>query len=141
MRLLKLTLIGFIASLVLAACMQLIYQWTGNEAYQLLYNADYIPILQRLDHLPYFGFTFHVIFCLISVIGVFYLLTIWQRQYEPLPYLLIYTGGSALLYFLSFFTETPPAAHDLYAWFYWTLSHFVYSLTVVILIHFWIKKR
>src|SRR5699024_10357587 len=71
MRFLQLTLISLIASIGLAASMYGIYQWTGNEAYRLLYNADYIPILRQFEHLKYFGFTFHIVFCFISVIGVF----------------------------------------------------------------------
>ena len=141
MRFLQLTLISLIASIGLAASMYGIYQWTGNEAYRLLYNADYIPILRQFEHLKYFGFTFHIVFCFISVIGVFYVLQFFGRQYAVLPYVIVYTGGSSVLYFLSYFTEGPPAANDFYGWFSWTFSHLIYSGIVIFFIHFWMKKR
>src|SRR5699024_12362593 len=104
MRFLQLTLISLIASIGLAASMYGIYQWTGNEAYRLLYNADYIPILRQFEHLKYFGFTFHIVFCFICVFGVFYVLHFFGRQCVVLHYVIVYSGVSSVLYFFLFVT-------------------------------------
>lgn len=122
--------IGIISAAVLAALMQLIYTLTGNEAYVLLYNVDYFPIIHVWQNVAWFGIVFHFVFCIASVIGLFYILKFFGWEYRMWPYLVVYTVGSGILYFLTLLTEQPPAADDRMAWFYWTSSHLVFSLVV-----------
>lgn len=74
MSLFKLIIIGILAGISLAGMMHVIYLLTGSEAYQLLYNVDYIPGLQYFQQSTVFGFVFHFLFCIISVIVLYYLL-------------------------------------------------------------------
>lgn len=141
MSLFKLIIIGILAGISLAGMMHVIYLLTGSEAYQLLYNVDYIPGLRYFQQSTVFGFVFHFLFCIISVIVLYYLLKKWHLEFRLFPYLIVYTGGAAVLYFLSALTEKPPASTDVIAWFYWTISHVVYSLIVGFLINFWIGRK
>lgn len=52
-------------------------------------------------------------------------------------YVVVYTGGSAILFFLTGLSEKPPAMADLAAWGYWTLGHGVYSFIVGFLVKCW----
>lgn len=122
--------IGIVSGAVLAALMQVIYTLTGNEAYVLLYNVDYFPIIHVWQDVAWFGIVFHFVFCIASVIGLFYILQFFGWQYRMWPYLAVYTVGSGILYFLTLLTDRPPAENDWMAWFYWTSSHLVYSLIV-----------
>ncbi|VDG91175.1 Uncharacterised protein [Lysinibacillus sphaericus] len=122
--------IGITSGAVLAALMQLIYTLSGNEAYILLYNVDYFPIIHIWQDSSWFGIVFHFVFCIVSVIGLFYILMLFRWQYKMWPYVAVYTVGSGILYFLTLLTDQPPAADDGMAWFYWTLSHLVFSLIV-----------
>ncbi len=126
----KLFLIGTVAGAILAGIMQAIHWLTGNEAYLLLYNADYIPVLKNFEHLAAFGLVFHFTFCILGVVALFYILELFKRTHCITPYIIIYTFGAAILFFLTIFTEQPPAATDALAWFYWTAAHAVYGVTV-----------
>lgn len=141
MLLFKLSVIGILAGVALAGMMHIIYLLTDNQAYLLLYNVDYIPGLRHFQQSPIFGFIFHFLFCIISVIVLFFLLQKLTLEFYLSPYLIVYTGGAAALYFLSALTEKPPAPTDFNAWFYWSISHVVYSLIVGLLIKFWIGKK
>lgn len=116
----KLTGIGIASGSILAILMQLIYIVTGNKVYILLYNVDYFPLIHAFNDSTWFGLAFHFTFCIVSVIGLFYILTLFDWQYRIYPYILVYTTGSGVLYFLTLLTEGPPAANDGRAWFYWT---------------------
>lgn len=137
-RLAKLIIIGIIAGLVLAGCMKLIFLITGNEAYQLLYNVDYIPLIHVYDDTPYFGIFFHYIFCIVSVTGLYYLLCFFNLQDKSLFYIIIYTTGSGILFFLTLLTNTPPAANHFLSWFYWTMSHILFGIAVALPIKKWL---
>lgn len=137
----KLITIGTVAGAILAGIMQAIHWLTGNEAYLLLYNADYIPVLKNFDHFAAFGLVFHFTFCITSVVALFYILELFQQEYRIAPYILIYTCGAAILFFLTLFTEQPPAATDALAWVYWTAAHAVYGVTVGILIKYWLENK
>lgn len=134
----KLVMIGIIAGMVLAGCMKLIYILTGNEAYKLLYNVDYIPLIHVYDSSTWFGIFFHYIFCIVSVVGLFYLLTFFHLHKKLLAYVLIYTAGAGMLYFLTLLTSDPPVATHFVSWFYWTTSHVVFGGIVAVLIDKWI---
>lgn len=128
--------IGIVSGAVLAMIMQIIYSLTGNEAYILLYNIDYFPIIHVFKDSYLFGIAFHFVFCIASVVGLYSILSFWGKQYSSWPYVTVYTAGSGILYFLTLFTDRPPAANDGMAWFYWTASHLVFSLTVA-----WMIRR
>ncbi|GKV69696.1 hypothetical protein NCCP2716_21940 [Sporosarcina sp. NCCP-2716] len=133
-RFIQLAGIGVAGGAVLAALMQLIHAITGNDAYILLYNVDYWPVIHVFQHVPGFGLAFHFVFCIASVIGLYYVLALFGWQYSIWAYAAVYTAGSGILYFLTLLTELPPSADDPAAWAYWTASHFVYSLVVAELI-------
>lgn len=129
----KLVIIRIITGIVLASLMYGIYFFTGNEAYILLYNVDYIPILQYFQQSTLFDLIFHFSFCIVSVVVLFYLLQKWDLAFRYTPYLIVYTGGAAVLFFLSALTERSPSPTDRMAWFYWTFSHLIYSIIVIYL--------
>ncbi|MBB4825628.1 hypothetical protein HNO89_002864 [Sporosarcina luteola] len=130
----KLVVIGILAGAALAGLLELVYAATGNEAYVLLYNVDYIPLLNRWDSSIFVGIAFHFAFCVASVVGLYFILCLFHLEQRILPYFLTYTVGSGILYFLTALTEKSPAANDAEAWLYWTVSHAVYSLIVAALI-------
>lgn len=132
--------IGIASGAVLAALMQLVYTLTGNQAYVLLYNVDYFPIIHIWQDSAWFGIVFHFVFCIASVIGLFYIVKLFGWQYKVWPYVAVYTIGSGILYFLTLLTYQPPAADDGMAWFYWTLSHFVFSLIVAGMITRFVRR-
>lgn len=134
----KLAIIGIIAGIVLAGCMKLVYALTGNEAFKLLYNVDYIPLLQAYDDSIYFGIIFHYIFCIVSVVGLYYFLALFQLHKRLFPYIFMYTVGAGILYFLTLLTNDPPAATHFVSWLYWTISHLLFGLAVALLVKKWI---
>ncbi|WJY27589.1 MULTISPECIES: hypothetical protein [Sporosarcina] len=140
-RILQLTGIGIVSGAVLAALMQLIYELTGSQAYVLLYNVDYWPIIHVFQDVPGFGLAFHFVFCIASVVGLYYILKVFGMEYTLWPYIAVYTIGSGILYFLTLLTDLPPAADDPIAWAYWTASHFVYSLIVAEMIIRFVGRR
>ncbi|WP_243458232.1 hypothetical protein [Sporosarcina sp. Te-1] len=137
----KLVVIGILAGVALAGLLQLVYEATGNKAYVLLYNVDYIPILNRWESSPFVGNAFHFVFCIASVVGLYFILRLFHIERRILPYFLTYTAGSGILYFLTALSEKPPAANDMEAWLYWTISHAVYSLIVAELIIYWLHRQ
>lgn len=134
----KLSIIGIIAGILLAGCMKLIFLLTGNEAYQLLYNVDYIPLIKIYNDTAYFGVLFHYTFCIVSVIGLYYLLKFFRLHHKSWPYILVYTIGASVLFFLTLLTNQPPAANQFMSWFYWMASHLLYGITVGWLVKKWL---
>lgn len=137
-QLLKLIYLGLFAGIVLAGILILLHTWTNNPAYILLFNVDYIPVLKNLKPNSVIGVIFHFVFCIISVVGLFYLLKMIDRKRQASLYIYIYTFGSAILYFLTFFSVKPPFVTDLLSWFYWTLAHTIYGFIVGLTIKNWI---
>lgn len=138
-RLSKLIMIGIIAGMVLAGCMKLIYVLTRNEAFKILYNVDYIPLIRAFENISYFGIIFHYIFCIVSVISLFYLLKLFCLHRKPSLYILIYTSGAGILFFLALLTNDPPSVLNFSTWLYWTLSHVVFGIVVAIGIKSFVK--
>ena len=132
---------GVIAGAALALLMKLIYETTGNKAYVLLYNTDYVPVLNKWESSEVVGFTFHFSFCIASVISLYFILRAFHLERRLLPYFLTYTVGSGVLFFLTTLTDKSPAWTDTKAWFHWTLSHAVYSWIVGLLIIHWIHRK
>lgn len=131
---LQLVSIGIVSGAILALLMFGVWAVTGNEAYILLYNVDYFPIIHVFSHVAWFGIVFHFVFCIASVLGLFYILKFFKWQYKMWPYVVVYTAGSGVLYFLTLLTDRPPAADDGMAWLYWTVSHLIFSVVVASLV-------
>lgn len=136
--LIKLTIIGFVSGFVLLLVLKIVMVFTGNTAYVLLFNFDYIPVIQDLEPVWLFGYIFHFLTCIISVIALFYILKIWGFQKFIFPYMLVYTVGGGALFFLTSLSNQPPAASDVMAWVYWTIAHTVFGYVVGAFIKKWI---
>jgi|SRR5690554_2565804 len=130
----KLTLIGFIAGLILMAFLKIIQILSGSEAYILLFNFDYVPLIKNLKPVWLFGYIFHFMTCIISVIALFYILKNLGWQNRILPYVLVYTIGGGGLYFLTALSDQPPAANDAMAWLNWTIGHLIFGYAVGLMI-------
>jgi len=136
-QLLKLSMIGILAGIVLLGLLKIVEIFTGSQAYVLLLNTDYIPLINDWGPEDFGGIVFHFAFCIVSVVALFYVLKQFRLERSILAYLVIFTGGSAILYTLTGLTERPPAIMDITAWTYWTTAHAVYSLTVGFLVKHW----
>lgn len=73
-QLMKLAIIAFIAGIVLMLFLKVIMILTGNTAYILLFNFDYIPVINDLRPIWLFGNVFHFLTCILSVVVLYYLL-------------------------------------------------------------------
>ena len=136
----KLILIGITAGIVLIIPLKVLYEFAGNTAYILLFNFDYIPVLNQLRPVKFFGYIFHFVTCISSVIGLFYILKIWQLQHKILLYVLVYSIGGAGLFFLTALSPQFPEANDRIAWLYWTLAHGLFGFTVGYLVNRFLRK-
>lgn len=136
--LLKLIIIGFISGLILAAAGKIIRLVTGNKAEILLYNMDYMPVFKRWSDKWITGIIFHYMTCIVSAVVLFYMLIPFGWEQNIWPYVLVYTVGSAGLYFLSLLTDKPPASNSFSSWFYWTFSHAIFGFSVGFLIKWWV---
>ncbi len=137
---LKLSIIGFVAGIILILPLKLMLELTGNTAYVLLFNFDYIPVLNELKPVWLFGCIFHFATSIASVIFLFYILKIRNLQYTILYYVVVYTLGGAALFFLTALSDQPPAATDKIAWLYWTIAHAIFGTAVGLMIKLILKK-
>ncbi|MGO3181464.1 MAG: hypothetical protein ACTIJ9_01390 [Aequorivita sp.] len=135
-QLLKLTSIGLIAGIVLILVLKLVLITTGNTAYILLFNFDYIPVIKKLEPVWLFGYVFHFVTCILSVMALFYIANGFQTRI--LLYVFVYTIGGGVLFFLTALSEQPPEADDRLAWVFWTSSHAIFGYVVGILIKKWL---
>lgn len=137
-QLLKLTAIGLFAGSVLMLVLKIVMVFTSNTAYILLFNFDYIPVIKDLKPIWLFGYVFHFLTCLLSVIALFYILKAWVLQKFIFNYILVYTIGGGALFFLTALSDQPPAANNGMAWIYWTIGHATFGYVVGALIKKWI---
>lgn len=133
-QLLKLTTIGLFAGFVLMLVLKIVIIFTGNTAYVLLFNFDYIPLIKDLRPVWLFGYVFHFLTCIISVIALFYILKIWSFEQRIPLYVAVYAIGGGALFFLTALSNQPPAASDVMAWLYWTTGHALFGYVVGVLI-------
>lgn len=137
-RWLKLIVIGVLAGAILASVLLAVYFWTDNMAYYLLFNVDYIPLLKDLQPKIAVEIVFHFVFCMASVVCLFYLLSKIDLERRVTAYVLVYTGGSAVLFLLTGLSDHPPLMTDLAAWLYWSAAHALYSVIVGLLVKKWV---
>lgn len=129
-KLFLLTVIGFMAGLVLMWVLKIVMLLTGNTAYILLFNFDYIPVARDLKPIWLFGYVFHFMTCIVSVIALFYILKNKNLHKKTVAYVLVYMLGGGGLFFLTSLSVQPPASDDVMAWLYWTLAHAIFGLVV-----------
>lgn len=79
----------------------LVHLFTGNEVYILLFNIDYIPLLRDFRPRSFVEIVFHFITCIVSTVGLYTLLKIIRREQQLISYFVIYTAGSAFLFFFN----------------------------------------
>ncbi|WP_228548273.1 hypothetical protein [Sporosarcina obsidiansis] len=132
-----LLLTGVIAGIVLALYLKVIQLLTGNQAYILLFNFDYVPVIQDWEPQLLIGYLFHFLTCIASAVVLFYLLRFVHLEFRIWPYVLVYTVGGGILFSLTGLSDQPPAITDGAAWFYWTMAHAVFGLIVGSLIKHW----
>lgn len=135
---LMLVIIGAISGFILGLVMKIVRMVTGNEGEILLYNMDYIPILKRWADKNITGLIFHYMTCIVSAVVLFYLLVPLGFEKAIWPYVLVYSAGGGVLFFLSMLTPTPPSHKDVAAWVNWTVSHAIFGVSVGLLIYLWI---
>lgn len=133
-RLVKLAIIGVMAGTVLAAFLKIIQLLTGKQSYVLLFNMDYIPLLKNFDAVFGMGYLFHFVFCIVSVLFLYYLLKLFRKEKSMIAYIILFTLGSATLYSLTALTEQPPSITDFSAWGYWSLGHTLFGIVVGFLV-------
>ncbi|WLV24501.1 hypothetical protein QR721_12785 [Aciduricibacillus chroicocephali] len=136
MTMVTLIVIGLIAGSILAGLLKIVQVLSGNEAYPLLFNMDYIPLLKQWNDVTGAGYIFHYVTCIASVIFLFYLLRQFSWQYKIWPYIALFGAGGGALYFLSALTEAKPAPDDFFAWLCWTVGHFIFGYVSGRLIQF-----
>src|SRR5699024_4803416 len=108
------------------------------QSYVLLFNMDYIPILKYFEDITGSGFVFHFLFCFISVISLYYLARIVHLESNVSTYVIVFTVGSGIMYFLIIFTNEPPSATSFESWFLWVVAHALFGIIVGFMIHKWI---
>lgn len=138
----KLIAIGLIAGTVLAESLRLIYTLTKINAYNLLFNFDYIPVIGVYSNTnSWTGMTFHYFTCVGSVVVSYYFFKKFKLEKETFPYVSLFFVGSLMLYFLTGLSIEPPAWNDWLAFSFFGLSHLLYAIVVVKLIQVMINER
>src|SRR5699024_12253803 len=88
-RITRLTTIGVVRGFVLASFLMIIHILTGNQAYILLFNVDYIHVLKDIWSQPGIGIVFYFVFRVICVVALFYVLCLWLLDNRWLWYVLV----------------------------------------------------
>lgn len=134
-------LIGLISGLVLALFLktpQLLWQ---IQAYNLLFEVSYIPLLNQMNPVWLIQGVFHFATCIFSLSILYYLLSYFKKETQLVYYIVIVGIGSTLLYFLTLLADNTPLITDYVAWLFWILGHILFSLTGWFLIRKWIGKK
>lgn len=135
-KILKLAVIGGIGGVALMFVLKIVMLFNGNPAYILLFNFDYIPVLNQLKPVWLFGYFFHFLTCMISVIALYFILGKYHNRI--MGYVLVFTIGGGALFFLTALSHQPPASSDIMAWVFWTFGHAVFGYVVGILTVKWV---
>lgn len=141
-RFITLILIGIVGGTVLAELLRLVYLLLKINAYNLLFNFDYIPIIGKYSHTnEWTGMVFHYLTCIVSVIVSYYVFKKYGMEKDLLPYLALFFVGSMMLYFLTGLSSEAPAWNDWTAFILFGLGHLVYGFVVGKLIQVMIDKH
>ncbi len=136
----KFIIISLVSGSILAGFLKIIQLILHSDAYILLFNMDYIPLLKNIDTILGAGYIFHYVFCFVSIIVLFYFAKIVHLQANIIVYVLVFTIGSGVLYFLTALTSKPPEATALDSWMYWVIAHALFGITVGVMIKYWVRK-
>jgi len=137
----KLLIISIVAGSILAGILKLVQVTLNNDAYILFFNMDYIPLLKHVDHIAGSGYLFHYIFCIVSVFVLFYLSKVFHIEAIILVYVIVYSIGSGVLYFLTGLTDKPPSVTSVESWVYWVAAHALFGIVVGIMIKYWVSGK
>ncbi len=125
----------------MAESLRLIYTLTKVNAYNLLFNFDYIPVIGVYSNTSsWTGMTFHYFTCVASVVVSYYFFKKFKLEKEIFPYISLFFVGSLMLYFLTGLSLEPPAWDDGLAFSFFGLSHLLYAIVVVKLIQVMINE-
>lgn len=143
-RILNATAIGIISGIVLGVVLKVIEAQTTKKVYTLLLNIDFIPILNSIQFGEMGEFLFHLLFSIILSF-IYMSWTEKSNSNSAITYFLkasIVTFPTVLLYFpLSFLAiKEVPAINDVQSIMYWTFGHFIYVITLSVLVYFQQKK-
>lgn len=133
--------IGLISGLVLALFLKIPQILWQVQAYNLLFEVSYIPLLKEMHPTWLIQGVFHFATCIFSLAILYYLLSYFNKETQLMFYIFIVGIGSTLLYFLTLFPNNTPPITDYVAWSFWTLGHVLFSLTGWYLIRKWIGER
>lgn len=125
---LRLTVIGIFSGTILLGILKGIQMISGNQAYRLLINFDYIPGIKDLRPVWLFGYLFHYLTCIVSIFVLYHLLSFFNYQRRTFLYVLVFSAGGGMLFFLTALSNQPPASNDGEAWVYWTLAHGAFGM-------------
>lgn len=134
-----LSLIGILAGIMLALFLKIIQILTGNQAYDLLFQVDYIPLLKSLHPVVITEVVFHFGTCILSVVFLYYILRFFRWEKKISSYTIVILIGSSLLFFLTMLSSHTPEITDLFAWGYWVIGHGIFSIIVGLLVKRWIE--
>src|SRR5699024_875403 len=125
---LKLISIGCLSGFVLALLLKLVSKLSGSTVFILLFEVDYMPVLNDLQPPWLIGTIFHFVTCALSILVLYHILRSmgWQKSYTG--YMMPISVGSGFLYFLTYFSTATPAWNDLFSWSVWVLGHLIFSL-------------
>lgn len=130
-RILKLIIIGIIGGTVLAEMLRMIYLVTGINAYNLLFNFDYLPFIGQYSQTDaWTGMLFHYFTCVMSVLVSYYIFKKYGIQKDVLPYVVLFLIGSLILFFLTGLSPELPEWNDWSAFIFFGFGHLVYGLVV-----------
>lgn len=133
-----LTIIGVIAGAFLAVFLRLMQQLTGSQAYILLFNVEYIPILNALYPVSLIQAVFHFGTCAGSTIFLYYFFRLFRLEKKMYAYVAVIFLTSGLLYFLTLLSPYTPPITDLFSWVYWITGHTIYSVVIGASIKKWL---
>ncbi|HLQ95565.1 MAG TPA: hypothetical protein VK108_04200 [Pseudogracilibacillus sp.] len=125
-----LTIIGVIAGVFLAVFLRVMQQLTGSQAYILLFNVDYIPILNALYPASLIEAAFHFGTCVASTIFLYYFFRFFHLEKKVIAYAAVVFMGSGILYFLTVLSPYTPPITDVLSWVYWVIGHIIFSVII-----------
>lgn len=130
--------IGGISGIILAISLKIPQLLWQNQAYNLLFEVDYIPFLNSLEPVWLIRNTFHFMTCILSLFFLFHILKYFRIETQIWAYIIIIGIGSAILFFLTLLSNQTPEITDYRAWILWALGHILFSISGWYFIQNWI---